>query len=189
MIRMLPNLLTLARIILVVPTAWYLWQQQMAAALMLMLVAGVTDAVDGGLARRFAWQSRFGELLDPVADKLLVVTIFIVFTLQDRLPLWLAAIVVARDIVIISGVGLYRLKMGQVAIAPTLISKANTALQIVALVLLMIGYLALPTYSDWAMAIIDPYGFILLALLAVVSGVQYFFIAVRGARVVSSGAP
>jgi cardiolipin synthase len=169
----IPNLITAIRILLVAPTAWLLWQGAYVEALVLMAIASVSDAVDGWLARRFNWVTRFGEAMDPVADKLLVGTLFVVFTLQDHIPIWLAVIVLGRDVVILAGVGVYRLMFEQIEFAPTFLSKANTAMQIIMLLLMLVSLCALEAISPVAGALIDPYCFWILAVLGVTSGMDY----------------
>ncbi|GIS19344.1 MAG: hypothetical protein CM15mP120_12600 [Pseudomonadota bacterium] len=94
--RYLPNFVSVLRILLVAPTAWFLWHNEIALALALMAVAGISDALDGALARRYNWQSHLGSILDPLADKFLVAIIFLVFTFQSYIPLWLAALTIGR---------------------------------------------------------------------------------------------
>ena len=89
----LPNYLSALRIALVIPIAWLLWQQQVMSAFWLMLFAGLSDALDGFLARRFGWQTELGSLLDPLADKFLVAAMYLVFTLQELIPVWLMALI------------------------------------------------------------------------------------------------
>ena len=169
----LPNLITIARILLVVPTAWLLIESRYVEALVLMAVAGASDALDGWMARRFGWMSRFGAAMDPVADKLLVAVTFIVFTLQGHIPVWVAAIVLGRDAVIMTGAGAYRLFFEPIQFAPTFISKANTAMQIVALLMLLLGLCGFGAVSELALLLADPWGFYLLAVLGLSSGVDY----------------
>ena len=85
MLAQIPNIITVIRILLVGPIAWLLWENRHMDAFLLMLVAGVSDAFDGFLARRFNWLSKLGATLDPLADKLLVAVVFIVFTLQEHI--------------------------------------------------------------------------------------------------------
>ena len=101
----IPNIITVLRILLVLPTGWMLWHERFMEAFVLMLIAGLSDAFDGFLARRFNWMSKLGATLDPLADKLLVAAMFIIFTLQGHIPLWLALIVLIRDFTIIAGAG------------------------------------------------------------------------------------
>jgi cardiolipin synthase len=169
----LPNVITVLRILLVVPTAWLLVEARYVDALVLMALAGASDALDGWMARRFGWMSRFGAALDPVADKLLVAVLFVVFTYQGHVPLWVAAIVVGRDVVILAGAGAYRLFFEPIEFAPTLISKANTAAQILMLLLLLLGLCDFGRLSGLALAVVDPWCFYVLAVLGLGSGADY----------------
>ena len=171
----LPNLITVLRIFLVAPTAWLLFREQYVEALVVMAIAGASDALDGWLARRFHWTSHVGAALDPVADKLLVAAMFIVFTVQGHIPLWVAAIVLGRDAVIMTGAGAYRLLYGPIRFSPTLVSKANTATQIVVVLLLLLGLCGFGRLSEIALRLADPWCFYLLALLGLGSGLDYVF--------------
>ncbi|MEM7098117.1 MAG: CDP-alcohol phosphatidyltransferase family protein [Pseudomonadota bacterium] len=169
----IPNIITILRILLVVPTGWLLWQQRYTDAFILMAIAGISDALDGALARRFNWMSKLGAALDPLADKLLVAVMFVVFTFQELIPLWVAIIVLIRDFVIVAGAGVYKLLYEEVEIAPTFVSKANTAMQIIALLLLMASLLNVEFLSSLAGRLVDPYCFYILAVLGVSSGIDY----------------
>ncbi|MEQ8859255.1 MAG: CDP-alcohol phosphatidyltransferase family protein [Pseudomonadales bacterium] len=173
MLENLPNAITVVRIVLVVPTAWLLWQSMYVEALLLTAVAGASDAVDGWLARRLNAVSHFGAALDPVADKLLVAALVVILAVQGHLPLWLAAIVLGRDLVILSGAGVYRALFGHIEFAPTFLSKANTATQIAVALLLLVWLCEFGALSQLVGALLDPWGFYLLALLAVSSGLDY----------------
>ena len=169
----IPNIITVLRILLVLPTTWLLWSERYQDAFILMAVAGVSDALDGFLARRFNWMSKLGATLDPLADKFLVAATFIVFTLQGHIPLWVALIVLLRDFFIIGGAGVYKMLYEEVVISPTFVSKANTATQIVVLLMLMMSFLEIPQISQLAYHIVAPWGFYLLAILGIWSGVDY----------------
>lgn len=171
--RHIPNIISVIRILLVIPTALALWQHHYPQALVLMTLAGVSDAVDGALARRFNWTSELGKALDPIADKLLVGVIIIVFALQGHLPLWVALIVLSRDVIILLGAAIYRRWFERVGFNPTFLSKANTAIQISTLVLLLVALCGFDQISVWAAAIVDPHLFYVLAVLGVASGVDY----------------
>lgn len=173
MLAQIPNIITVIRILLVGPIAWLLWENRHMDAFLLMLVAGISDAFDGFLARRFNWLSKLGATLDPLSDKLLVAVVFIVFTLQDHIPLWVAVIVLFRDFTIIAGAGVYKVLYEEVDIAPTFLSKANTAMQIVVLLLIMVGLLPLGLMSEICRVVVDPYCFFILAILGLSSGVDY----------------
>ena len=175
MLAYIPNIITLLRIALVVPIAWLLWENRHLESFYLMIVAGVSDAFDGFLARRFNWQTRLGAVLDPLADKFLVAAVFVVFTLQGHIPLWVAAIVLVRDFVIIAGAGVYKFLYEEVEIAPTFLSKANTALQIIILILILASFLPLGVISLIAGDLVSPWGFVILAVLGIGSGLDYVF--------------
>ena len=169
----IPNIITVLRILLVGPIAWLLLENRHLDAFLLMIIAGVSDAFDGFLARRFNWLTRFGATLDPLADKVLVAAVFLVFTWQGHIPLWIAIIVLLRDFTIVAGAGVYKILYEEVNIAPTFLSKANTAMQLVVLLLLMLGMLPAGVFSEMARAVVDPFCFYILAVLGISSGVDY----------------
>ena len=100
----IPNTLTLARIVLVPLVVWLIVTHEMTAAFVLFLLAGVSDAADGYLAKRFSWRTELGAYLDPIADKLLLVSIYVTLGFSNHLPAWLVIAVVSRDILIIGAV-------------------------------------------------------------------------------------
>lgn len=140
----IPNIISLARLCAVPVAVWLVVRAELRVAFWLFLAAGLSDALDGWLARRGA-RTRLGAVLDPLADKLLLTSMYIVLAAVRLLPDWLAILVVFRDIVIVGGVIVISFLGGNVVIAPLLVSKLNTALQIalVALVLLLAAF-ALP---------------------------------------------
>ncbi len=129
-LKYIPNMICVGRIILVAPIVWCLFEGRYPLALGLILIAGLSDALDGYLARRFAWRTRLGGLLDPAADKLLMVSVFVTLTSIGLVPIWFTAIVVGRDVVIISGTIVYQLRVAPVHGEPTGASKLNTVFQI-----------------------------------------------------------
>lgn len=179
--RQLPNLVTVARVALVVPTVWLLWHDHVVAALALIAIGGLSDAVDGELARRFDWRTRFGAIADPIADKLLVVAVFVVLAVQGHLPAWLLAVVIGRDLVIISGALAYRILFGELEMAPTPLSKVNTVLQIVVLALVLVHRTSFEPAAGLA-GLVDPVGFVLVGATSVVSGLHYVLVWSRRAR-------
>ena len=183
-VRHLPNALTIARIVLVVPAGWLLWVEAIPEALIIIAIAGASDFVDGELARRFDWRTTFGAIADPAADKLLVLVVIVVLALQGHVPAWLPAVVVGRDLVIVIGALAYRLVLGKYEVEPTPLSKANTALLIFVLLVVIIGLMG-EDYPVAAMvaAPIDPLGFVLVGISSVVSGGQYVLLWGRRARV------
>jgi cardiolipin synthase len=169
----LPNIITVLRILLVIPTGWLLLEARYPEALVLMAITGASDALDGWLARRFGWTSGLGAVLDPLADKLLVAATFLILTVQGHIPVWVAAIVLGRDAVIMAGAGAYRLFFAPIEFSPTFISKANTAAQIVLLLLVLFGLCGFGGLSELVVAIVDPYCLYLLAGFGLASGVDY----------------
>ncbi len=127
----IPNLITLGRAILVPIVFWLLVSGRIQAAFVLFVIAGISDAIDGYLAKRFNWQTELGAYLDPLADKMLVVSIFIALGVLRELPSWLVIAVVSRDILIVMAVVLSWLLDNPVHIKPLIVSKINTVTQIV----------------------------------------------------------
>jgi cardiolipin synthase len=127
----IPNSLTLGRIVLVPLIVWLIITHEMTAAFLLFLLAGFSDAADGFLAKRFGWRSELGAYLDPIADKALLVSIYVTLGFAGHLPAWLVIAVVSRDILIVGAVVLSWMLSRPVSMHPLLISKANTLAQIV----------------------------------------------------------
>jgi len=127
----IPNLITLGRVILVPVVFWLLVSGQTQAAFFAFVLAGVSDGIDGFIAKRFNQSTELGAYLDPLADKLLLVSIFVALGVRGALPSWLVIAVVSRDILIVVGVMLSWLLDHPVRIAPLAVSKVNTVAQIV----------------------------------------------------------
>ena len=125
----LPNAISIMRIALVAPILWLIVQGRFDLALILFFIAGLSDGLDGFLAKQFNWHTRIGALLDPIADKLLIAGSFITLAYTGHAPVWLAAVVVLRDIVIIGGATVYNFLIRPVEGEPTLISKLNTVFE------------------------------------------------------------
>jgi cardiolipin synthase len=126
----IPNLITLGRILLVPVVVWVITSGEMRIAFFLFLAAGISDAVDGFLAKNFHMASELGAYLDPLADKALIVSIYIALGVAGALPIFLVILVVSRDIMIISAFLLSWLVGRPMPIRPLLVSKANTVAQI-----------------------------------------------------------
>lgn len=136
-LKYIPNMICVARILLVAPIVWSLLEGRYGLALSLIAIAGLSDALDGYLARRFDWRTRLGGLLDPAADKLLMFAAFVTLAWIGLVPVWFSAIVVGRDIIIISGTIVYQLTVAPVHGEPTGASKLNTVLQILFVLLVI----------------------------------------------------
>jgi cardiolipin synthase len=133
----IPNLITLARILLVPVMVWAIASGQMQFAFVLFLVAGLSDLVDGFLAKRFGMATELGAYLDPLADKAMIVSVYVALGIVGAIPRWLVILVVSRDIMIIGAVMLSWLVGRPVALKPLLVSKANTVAQIVLALLVL----------------------------------------------------
>jgi len=127
----IPNLITLGRILMVPVVVWAIASGAMWIAFVLFLAAGVSDAVDGYLAKRFHMRTELGAYLDPLADKALIVSIYLTLGISGLIPQWLVILVVSRDIMIIGAVMLSWLVGTPVKVKPLLVSKLNTVAQIV----------------------------------------------------------
>ncbi len=142
MLHYLPNALTLSRLLLAGPLGFFILQQNYQWALATALLAGVTDALDGLLARRLGALSRFGAALDPIADKVLVIVAFVCFARTGLVPWYLALVVIARDLVIVAGAACYHWLIGAFEFAATRLSKANMAIQISFCILVLAAQVA-----------------------------------------------
>jgi cardiolipin synthase len=129
-VRHLPNIICVLRIALVWPIAAALADREYLLALALFIVAGLSDGIDGYLAKRFNWTSELGKFLDPLADKLLMVTVFVESAWLGLAPWWLTSAVVARDVLIGLGALVFRLWIGPLRGHPIVSSKVNTAMQL-----------------------------------------------------------
>jgi cardiolipin synthase len=169
-LRQLPNLMSSIRILLIVPIALALAHHQLVATLWLFGVAAASDGVDGFLARRFGWQTELGGLLDPIADKLMVATVFVMLAILGSVPLWLTTAVIARDCIIVLGAVSYRVLLGPVKGRPSMISKLNTLCQ-VSFILVVIGEQRFSWPHVWALSLGA-----LVFVTVVVSGIDYVLV-------------
>src|SRR5437763_9157113 len=148
----IPNLITLARILLVPVVVWAIASNQMLFAFLLFAAAGVSDAVDGFLAKRFGMASELGAYLDPLADKVLIVSIYVSLGIVDALPRWLVILVVSRDLLIVGGVLFSWLLNKPVSVKPHMVSKINTGVQLL-LVGLVLAALGFGFDAGWALTL------------------------------------
>ncbi len=173
----LPNAITGLRILMIPPVLLFILDGRYSWALALFFIAGFSDGLDGFLARRYNWHSRLGGLLDPVADKLLVAGLFLTLTITGDIPLWLTVVVVSRDLVIIGGATAYNFLIGPVPGEPTMIGKANTAVTLTYL-LMVLCQLATSWPPDSALIVLGAATFV----TAAVSGIDYVLSWSRRAR-------
>ena len=148
-LKHIPNALTLFRLGLIIPFVMYLFDHQYQEAFYIFIIAGLSDGLDGWLARFFHWQSFFGSFIDPVADKLLVAASFISLAILGSLPWWLVILVFLRDLTISMGViAWYWFIRRKLDFEPTFLSKLNTSLQLVLVTLCLfeLAYFKFPPY-------------------------------------------
>jgi len=176
------NLITLARLLSVPVAIWLVLDGDLAAAFWLFVAAGLSDAVDGYIAKHFDQRSRLGALLDPLADKVLLMSMFVTLGLSERLPAWLVILVVFRDVLIIGGYLLAATLSAPIETKPLAVSKLNTALQI-ALIAVALGRLGLGV-RDYGLTTALVYA---VALTTVLSGGGYLVRWMRGPAGESAG--
>jgi cardiolipin synthase len=167
-LRQLPNTITVARMLMVPLLLWCLHTGDYVAALWIALTAGVSVALDGWLAKLFGWQTWVGGVLDPIADKLLLDASFVGLWLANAVPGWLAALVVGRDVVIVSGASAYHFLIGKVTGQPTLLSKLTTVVQIAFVLALLVGLAWRPLPQEVTLV-----AAVLVAALTFASGIDY----------------
>jgi cardiolipin synthase len=176
-VRHIPNVITVFRVLLIPVLAWLLVERSYAGALAVFAVAAVSDFFDGVIARRFGFMTEFGARLDPIADKLTMLVTTVMLAAQGWVPVWLAAAIVLRDVVIVSGAVAYHLMVGRIAISPTWLSKLNTALEFVTLTLVLAEAASAADFRAWLPAL---FAVVLVTVLA--SGAQYVWVWSRKAK-------
>lgn len=145
--RDIPNIISIMRIIICIPIVWALLRQRFDLALIMFLIAGISDGLDGFLAKQFGWESHLGGILDPVADKLLLLSSMLSLGWMGMLPWWLVAVVVLRDVIIVVGATIYYFRINRIDAQPSMISKINTVMQIILVlaVVINVGLIGLPS--------------------------------------------
>jgi len=137
-LRQAPNILSALRLIAAPVAGWLVLNGEFFAALWVFGFAGLSDAADGYLAKRFGLSSRFGAWLDPAADKLLMLASFVTLAMVGAVPLWLTCLVIGRDVAIVLGVGLARLLEAPLPIAPLMVGKISTAVQVLYIAMMLL---------------------------------------------------
>lgn len=176
----IPNILTVGRILAVPPLVYLLLSGNYFWALVLALAAGVSDLLDGWLARRFGWQSRFGGFADPLADKLLMLASYLTLAWLGELPWWLVAVILSRDLVIVCGGVIYHVRFEPVTADPTQLSKFNTFCQVLLMWAVLVRLAGVPLPMELQQGLVW-----LVAALALLTLVQYVWIWSRKAVVIS----
>jgi cardiolipin synthase len=178
----IPNTLTVFRMVLIPVFVSLLFYQRFLWALGVFVIAGLTDGLDGLLARRFGWQSQLGTVLDPIADKLLLVTAFIVLSTRSvfpqplpshlPIPFWVTVAVISRDVFIIVGAAAINIMTGFRGFRPSWLGKLNTTVQIGGIAAIMCAP-TVPRYTGYYL----PSVYVLVFSLAILSGLHYIFFA------------
>lgn len=166
-----PNTISVFRLLLVPVVIYLLTLSSYAYALVVLLLASISDGLDGWIARHFDLRTSLGALLDPLADKLIIVTCLLMLTWQGWIPLWLTLSMLARDIVIVAGAIAYRRLTGSLDITPTLLGKTHIALEFGLLCVVLANAASLVFVTPWL-----PGLFVLMFVTALLSGVQYVWI-------------
>ncbi|KOR33461.1 CDP-alcohol phosphatidyltransferase [Achromatium sp. WMS3] len=167
----IPNCLSIMRILLAFPVGFLLLKQEYGWTLAIFILAGISDGLDGFLAKRFGWQSRLGGILDPLADKVLFIVAFLILGILGLIHTWLVIAAIIRDLIIMSGAIFYQLIIEEIQPAPSRLSKLNTILQTLLVILVIIdaGIYTLPRIF------LDSLQWILLVTL-ILSGSHYVFL-------------
>jgi cardiolipin synthase len=165
---LVPNMITLARLLAVPVTVYLILQGAYGAAFWLFVAAGVSDALDGYLAKRFDLVSEIGSYLDPLADKALLVSVFFVLGYLDHVAMWLVILIVFRDLLIIGGALLFQTLTQSLTMQPLFISKFNTVAQLLlaCAVLAQLG-------ADWYVPLLTDGLIVLVAASTFLSGAAY----------------
>jgi len=169
----IPNLITAFRIILAPVFVIYLINDRLNSALVVFLICMISDGIDGMVARLFNQKSRLGAYLDPLADKTLLVTAFVLLAVRGYLPSWLTVTAIARDVMILLGVLVLHLNRLEIKIRPSAVSKINTCLQFITLFMVLLkGYVLLPSVVYDALYYIS-------AAFTIISGLHYMQFGLR----------
>ena len=171
-LRHIPNAITFARIFAMIPLVWFMLEKKYEVSFYIAMVAGFSDLLDGFLAKRFGWEGWLGGILDPLADKFMMLCCFLVFAVQNIIPNWLLIIVLARDVVIVTGTTLYHFTVDRMQKAqPSLLSKTNTALQILLIVVVLAHYSVYQFNENILQGLIY-----LVTFFTVISGLHYVYL-------------
>ncbi len=177
-------MLTVFRMVLIPVFVTLLFYQRFVFALAVFIIAGLTDGLDGLLARRFQQESQLGTVLDPIADKLMMVTAFIVLSMRSifpqplpshlPIPFWVTIAVISRDVFIVVGAAAINIMTGFRGFRPSWLGKANTTVQIIAIAIIMFAA-SVPYYTGYYL----PTLYVIVFTFAITSGLHYIFFASR----------
>lgn len=175
MIRFLPNFLTLVRLLLIIPIVYALLRYEYLLVLILFFIAAVTDLLDGLIARTFDFKTKFGSLLDPLADKCLILSISFTLWYLNLLPGLLIGVLMTRECLLVGTIFIYRLVYGPYHPEPLMLGKINTVLQLTLIILILINQLVMLSFVN---TIIN-YFFVILIISSVLSVMQYIVLGLN----------
>ncbi len=170
LIKQIPNTLTTLRLCLALPICLFILDGSYQAVLWVALIAGISDGLDGWLARRLDAQSRYGSIVDPLSDKVMLTGTYVSLMVVGLFPWWATVIVVLRDLLIVSGALVYHWQIGRYEITPSIWGKVSTFVQIIYALVLLVQQIT-PLFPLWAIRV----GLWLLLALAIISCGHYFF--------------
>jgi cardiolipin synthase len=173
--RNLPNLLTVLRLILVPVIIRALCVDDFKQALLLVFVAGASDALDGYLARRFHWESRTGAYIDPIGDKLLLVSLYVTLGLRGVIPAWLMWLILGRDVLILGMVAIAFLFTSVRSFPPSVWGKISTIVQVFTALAVIAGNAYSREHASWLIKLLAP----VTAAATIWSGVHYTWLALQ----------
>ncbi len=171
-LKLIPNSITVTRLVLVLPIAFAIIEGHFLIALILFTISGVSDGLDGFLARRYGWESAFGKLIDPLADKLMMMVTTITLGVLDHFPFMLMMLIVVKDLAVLGGVFSYTTLAGFPQIKPTILGKVTTASQIVLLVSVLLNL----SYTGLLPDTFHLFWYWLVAILTGLDGASYLWI-------------
>jgi cardiolipin synthase (CMP-forming) len=169
----IPNILTLIRILLTPLFVILLLRDLFFTALLVFIIAGITDGLDGLIARWLNQRTALGAYLDPMADKLLLVSAYICLPVMNAIPEWLAVIVISRDVIILLGIAIFTLTQKKYEVRPTFVSKCTTTLQIVTVVIVLLDP------NRFGVEFVLPVAYWTTATLTILSGLHYIYFGMR----------
>ncbi|MGF1758781.1 CDP-alcohol phosphatidyltransferase family protein [Photobacterium sagamiensis] len=169
-IKQIPNILTTLRLFLAMPICLLILDENYPAVLWIAFIAGLSDGVDGWMARKMNAVSRYGAIADPLSDKALLISTYVAFSVVGLLPWWVVVIIVTRDVIIITGAIAYHWQFGRYEVAPSIWGKISTGVQII-FSLMLLTHQVYPVFPEISFKI----GLWLVIFMTIVSGVHYIY--------------
>ena len=171
-LRHIPNAITIARLVLVLPIAFSIMEEDYLVAFVLFAVSGFSDGLDGFIARRYNWVSAFGRLIDPLADKIMMIVTTLTLGLLEHFPLMLMLLIIVKDLAVLGGVFSYTTMAGFPQIKPTWLGKVTTAAQVILLVAVLLELTSSGLFSQAFFTVL----FWVVAIMTSLDGASYLWI-------------